>query len=195
MNHDDKSEPDVDARVALAAGQIAGVAVPARELAKSIAIAKQKLPGVPSEVTDCLDQSASAAERLATANDLDTARLAFGEISRFLIALAAADPRLQQGWHVFRCPMAAGFKKWFQRTDTKANPYMGASMPTCGSASTWGMAAEDGAASASHEGHGHTGSDVAFHTCSMHPAVKQDGPGDDPSVFVVVMGALSRPTR
>lgn len=163
----------------LAADRLDGVAAPAREAAQAIRAAQAALPRAASEVTDCLGQGIAAGEQLANATDLVAARGAFGELNRFLIALAAADPRLHAGWHVFHCPMAAGFKKWIQRTQQRANPYMGQAMPTCGSASTWGVAPQDDAG-VSHEGHGHDGKDVSFYTCSMHPSVRDKQPGTCP---------------
>ncbi len=166
-------------RAELAADRLDGAAAPAREAAQAIRAAQAALPKAPSEVTDCLGQGNGAAEQLATVKDLAAARRAFGELNRFLIALAAADPRLQEGWHVFRCPMAEGFKKWFQRSPRLENPYMGQAMPTCGSPSTWGAAPADDAA-VSHEGHGHDGKDISFYTCSMHPSVREKQPGTCP---------------
>lgn len=165
-------------RVELAADRL-DVAAPAREAAQAIRAAQTALPKASTEIADSLVQATTASEQLATAKDLDTARRAFGELNRFLIALAAADPRLQQGWHIFRCPMAEGFKKWFQRPAKIENPYMGQAMPSCGSASTWGGAPADDA-DISHEGHGHEGSDTSFYTCSMHPSVREKQPGTCP---------------
>ena len=167
-------------RTELAFDRLDGVAAPAREVALAIRAAAAALPAAGPEVASCLDGGIAAAEQLASALDLATARLAYGELNRLLIALAAADPRLQEGWHVFRCPMAEGFKKWFQRSPTLENPYMGQAMSTCGGSTAWGVAAEDGGAEVSHEGHGHSGDDVSHYTCSMHPSVRQDEPGTCP---------------
>ncbi len=167
-------------RTELAFDRLDGVAVPAREAAQAIRAAEVALPGAGSEVADCLGQGAAAAESLAAATDIEAARLAYGELNRFLIALAAADPRLQEGWHVFRCPMAKGFKKWLQKSPTLENPYMGQKMSTCGGSSTWGVAAPDDGGGVSHEGHGHAGEDVSHYTCSMHPSVRQDEAGTCP---------------
>lgn len=152
------------------------VAVPAREAAQAIRAAQAALPKAGVEIADCLAQAITAADRLAVASDLASTRRAFGDLERLLIALATADPRLQQGWRVFSCPMADGFKKWFQRSPTLENPYMGPAMQMCGGSTTWGVAAADDAG-VSHEGHGHDGKDVSFYTCAMHPSVreKQDG--------------------
>jgi Cu(I)/Ag(I) efflux system membrane fusion protein len=163
----------------LANDRLDGVAAPAREAAQSIRAAQAALLKADTERADCLARAITAGEQIATTEDLGSARRAFGELNRFLIAFAGADPRLQQGWHVFRCPMAEGFKKWFQRSPQRANPYMGQAMPTCGSASTWGVApADDGGVS--HDGHGHDGKDVAFYTCSMHPSVREKQAGTCP---------------
>ena len=166
-------------RAELAADRVDGVAAPAREAAQAIRAAQAALPQAASEVRDCLGQAVAAGEQLGAAKDLATARRAYGELNRFLIALAAADPRLQEGWHVLRCPMADGFKKWIQRSPTLENPYMGQAMPTCGGSSTWGVTPADDAG-VSHEGHGHDGKDASFYTCSMHPSVRDKQPGTCP---------------
>ncbi|MBZ0234242.1 MAG: efflux RND transporter periplasmic adaptor subunit, partial [Deltaproteobacteria bacterium] len=144
------------------------------------------VPAGSGEVTAVLSDASSAAEALAATHDLNAARAAFAEPNRQLIALAAADPRLQEGWHVFRCPMADGFEKWVQRAPSLENPYMGQAMLACGNASTWGAAAAPpddagaGAALLSHDGHGHDGDDVSHYTCSMHPSVRRDAAGTCP---------------
>ncbi len=166
-------------RAELAADRLDGTPVPAREAAQAIRAAQGALAGARPQITDYLGRAVAAAEQIASAKDLAAARAAFGELERFLIALAAADPRLQAGWHVFRCPMAGGFEKWVQRSPDLENPYMGPAMPTCGSASTWDVAPAVGAR-VSHEGHGHAGSDTAYYTCSMHPSVRQQQPGTCP---------------
>ncbi|MBP6627859.1 MAG: FixH family protein [Kofleriaceae bacterium] len=168
------------ARAELAFDRLDGVAVPAREAAQAIRAAEAALPAAGSEVANCIGQGIAAAEQLANAADLDAARLAYGELNRFLVALAAADPRLQEGWHVFSCPMAKGFKKWIQKSPTLENPYMGQAMSTCGGSVTWGVARRADSAGPTHEGHGHTGDDVSHYTCSMHPSVRKDVPGTCP---------------
>jgi membrane fusion protein, copper/silver efflux system len=166
-------------RAELAADRFDGVAAPARETAQAIRAAQAALKEPTPEVVDCVGRAIAAAEFVATSRDVVAARRAYGELNMFLIALAAADPRLQQGWHVFRCPMAEGFKKWFQRAPTLENPYMGQAMPTCGSSSTWGVAPKQDVGG-SHESHGHDGKDISYYTCSMHPAVRQKQEGTCP---------------
>ncbi len=165
-------------RVELAFDRLDGVPAPARDAAQAVH-ATIAAAGATGALVGPLNDAAAAAARLASATDLAGARAAYGELNRFLIAVAAADPRLQAGWHVFKCPMAQGFKKWFQRSPDLENPYMGRSMPTCGGSSTWGAAPRPDAGG-SHEGHGHAGDDVSFYTCSMHPAVRKEDPGTCP---------------
>ncbi len=85
------------------------------------------------------DGLAAAAETLAKlpAEDLEALRKQFGEVSKEVVTLAAETPALQQGRHVFTCPMAKGYQKWVQLEETMANPYMGKKMLQCGSASEW----------------------------------------------------------
>jgi len=166
-------------RAELAADRVDGTAAPARETAQALRAVQRALAKPPSELATGLEQAIAAAEQVAGASDLDSARRAFGELNRFLVALAAADPRLQDGWHVFRCPMAEGFRKWLQHSPKLENPYMGQAMISCGSSTSWGAAPAD-TAGISHEGHGHDGKDVSFYTCPMHPSVREKRPGQCP---------------
>lgn len=76
--------------------------------------------------------TAAAAAKLADAQDLDTLRLAFGATSEAYIAMLVKMPGMATGLHAFSCPMAKGYKKWVQKSDTIDNPYMGKRMPGCG---------------------------------------------------------------
>jgi Cu(I)/Ag(I) efflux system membrane fusion protein len=168
------------ARAALAKDRIEGVPTYGRELAEALRAASTGLAtSAPSELTDCLTQAASAADRLATAPSPEGARGAFGEVSRFVIALVASDLRLQSGWHRFDCAMAKDFGGWLQKSSAIENPYMGTAMSTCGTTGSFEPKSTSGAAT-SHEGHGHAGDDVAYYTCSMHPSVRQHEPGKCP---------------
>ena len=77
--------------------------------------------------------------------------------------------------------MAPGFQLWFQESDAIANPYMGTSMPTCGAPADWPAAGggEPGSAATGQTPAGDP-DDVAYWTCSMHPSVKDSGPGTCP---------------
>lgn len=169
----------------LAADRLDGVAAPAREAGQAMRAAQAALSTPSAELADVVGQAVAAAEQLASTNDLAAARRAYGELNRSLIALGSADPRLQDGWHVFRCPMADGFALWIQRSPTLANPYQGQRMATCGNEAGWTATtpAQDQAIAehgVSHEGHGHAGSDISYYTCPMHTSVRQHEPGQCP---------------
>lgn len=68
----------------------------------------------------------------AAGSNIDSARQTFGDISKHLLSLMAAEPSLQAGHHVFECPMAKGYKKWVQTKPGIENPYMGKQMLECG---------------------------------------------------------------
>jgi membrane fusion protein, copper/silver efflux system len=116
-------------------------------------------------------QASTAAAGLAAAETVVAARSLFGELSEALFQLALADPRLQTGWHVYTCPMAKSFQRWFQQPKEIENPYMGQEMLRCGSASDWGAAPEADAPSAD---------EVAYYTCPMHPSVREQAPSACP---------------
>ncbi len=73
----------------------------------------------------------------AAADTMKATRLAFGELSREVVLLLASSESLRKGLHVFECGMADGYQKWVQPAAELDNPYMGQSMPTCGSSSSW----------------------------------------------------------
>ncbi|MCC6622895.1 MAG: DUF3347 domain-containing protein [Deltaproteobacteria bacterium] len=77
------------------------------------------------------------ARALGRGGDLEAMRLAYGELSKPLVALASAAPELRGGRHVFMCPMARGYQKWLQVEPSLRNPYFGSKMLTCGEASDW----------------------------------------------------------
>jgi hypothetical protein len=76
-----------------------------------------------------------AADALAKlgADDIEKVRLAFGEVSRGMVALLKASPDEAKKYHVFECPMAKGYKRWAQIDGELKNPYMGSKMLSCGS--------------------------------------------------------------
>lgn len=164
------------ARALLARDTVEGLPAQAQAIRGALETAAQGLSGPSSEVTQCLAQAQEAAQELGQATSPEQARRHFGEVSMYLVALASADPRLAEGWNIYKCPMAEGFPKWFQRSRRLENPYMGQEMLECGVRSDWTIPApEEGA-------HAHAGGDgeIAHYTCSMHPSVKQEGPGTCP---------------
>jgi membrane fusion protein, copper/silver efflux system len=108
----------------LAADDAPGVATPARALEAAAQAAQ-------------LASLARHAAALAATSDLAAARDAFGEVSRDVVSLLAADQSLARGYHVFECPMVKGYRKWVQPSEEMANPYMGPKMLACGGETTW----------------------------------------------------------
>ncbi len=172
-----------------------GVAPRARRAADALGLAVQAAEASDEDlgaVLPYLGEAHRAAEGLAAAageeGELEPARAAFGELTRFLMAVAGADAELTAGRHVFACPMvdeAAGFNKWIQVDEAMENPYMGQEMPTCGSEDDWSVRGVGSAAeAAAHAEHVHgeevAEGEIAFWTCPMHPSVRSADPGACP---------------
>lgn len=83
------------------------------------------------------DLAAGAAARLAESSDMTKARDHYSELMRGLITIGSGSSALTEGFFVFVCPMTEGFGKWVQVSGQLHNPYMGKSMPGCGTPSTW----------------------------------------------------------
>lgn len=146
------------ARTLLADDQLEGVSEHASELVRAFEAA------VANGAPDTAGQGARAAGRMGKAKTIEEARAAFEDVSLALVSLASDNPSLTQNRFIFQCPMTDGFGKWIQTTEKLENPYMGHSMLACGTASEW-EAPEDA---------------IAYHTCPMHPSIKQEGPGTCP---------------
>ncbi|WP_174259197.1 efflux RND transporter periplasmic adaptor subunit [Myxococcus xanthus] len=159
------------ARALLAQDAVEGLAARAGELKAALQQAAEATQGDGTPLKAWLQQGADGASHLAAAKDAEAARQHFARVSEALIALAFADPRLQEDWHVFECPMVDGVNQWLQREPKLENPYMGRRMLACGTTSEWRSAAPAGA---------HGEGDIAHYTCPMHPSVKQHGPGACP---------------
>lgn len=166
------------ARAILAADAIEGLDGRAASVRDALRAAVEEFSDAPPDVRSTLAAAGDAANQLGRATEIADARRRFGDLSERLVRLTEIDPRLAEGWHVFRCPMAEGFQKWFQRAADIENPYMGQQMLTCGSASEWTTV--EAPASQPHEGHEHGDGEIAYYTCSMHPSVKQETPGTCP---------------
>ncbi len=95
-----------------------------------LALAKAALPELLSTLqSDAAAQKAAGA--IGGASDLPAARLAFGELSKALIA-NYATVGAPDGVHVYYCPMTTTFPYWLQTESGLKNPYMGTMMPICG---------------------------------------------------------------
>ena len=171
----------------LARDETAGLGPLAREL-HTILQQAASAKGPAEQTKAQLAAAAGAAEKLAQAGDLPSARASFAALSEALIAVVAADPRLEEGWFVFECPMVEGFGGWIQSSERLENPYMGPSMLTCGNPAEWERAGKKTTLATSGErGVGARGAGdhadpetIAYYTCSMHPSVRQSGPGTCP---------------
>jgi hypothetical protein len=91
--------------------------------AKDIAAEAKKL-GAPGAAT------LAAAEKVAAAADLKATRLAFGDLSDAVIALAGNGPTASGGAKRAYCPMVK--KYWLQKGEKIENPYYGSQMLRCG---------------------------------------------------------------
>jgi len=122
-------------RAKLAADETSGLADAAKRIASAAARAAETAP---ERLHPFLQSLAEQSTKLAaTSTDIEQIRVAFGEVSRAVVGLIAADTRLQKGRFVFRCPMATGYKKWVQIDAKLENPFMGKKMLECGTRSDW----------------------------------------------------------
>ncbi|MFQ5526920.1 MAG: efflux RND transporter periplasmic adaptor subunit [Thermoanaerobaculia bacterium] len=168
-------------RTRLAQDQAEGVGAAASRLAADLEAASSRGDELPDHLAALLGEALRAARSLEGATDLESARAAFGEVSRLLIPVVALDERLSRGRHVFSCPMVRdGFNKWMQPSPELENPFMGRAMPGCGEAADWIVAAPLISAEVeAHVEHAHEG-DISHYTCSMHPSVRRQEPGTCP---------------
>jgi Cu(I)/Ag(I) efflux system membrane fusion protein len=156
-------------RFALSLDELAPIAPAAVEIQQGLGSLDEA--DASAAVQAAIVQASTAAAGLAASETVVAARSPFGELSEALFQLALADPRLQTGWHVYTCPMAKGFQRWFQQPKEIENPYMGQEMLSCGSASDWGSKPESDAPPAD---------EVAYYTCPMHSSVREHTPSTCP---------------
>lgn len=100
-----------EARRLLIEDSVAGVAAAARSLGDVLSESRAGLESVDPILASLGDEAVASASSLAEAEDLETARQAFGEVSRSLIGIAAVDTRLIEGWRSFSCPMTSTFPR------------------------------------------------------------------------------------
>ena len=125
-------KPYEQCRSLLASDKGAGIADCAN---KMTAAAKADQTNASATAKPHLAAIATAAEALSKTSptDLDKLRVAYGNVSKPIVALLTAMPEVARDYHVFECPMAKGYKRWAQPDKKLANPYMGQSMLSCGS--------------------------------------------------------------
>ena len=118
-----------DVRRALAADDVAAAHERAVALKRSTDALNAETAAPPPQAAAL---AAAAGGLVLGESDLVKARAAFGELSRAVVAVVAADPSLQPGRFLFQCPMAKGYQRWVQLEEKMANPYMGKRMLECG---------------------------------------------------------------
>ena len=170
------------ARALLAADKLDGIAIAAADIEKAARAASD----LPSAHAPHVQQIGGAARDLGRAADLPSARRAFGELSRGVVAVVQSDPALERRLHIFECPMAGSYGGWVQPSAQIENPYMGPSMLECGApaqptkatspAASPGKAGQaDPPTADGHAGHRHEPSDPYY--CPMHPEETANAPG------------------
>jgi membrane fusion protein, copper/silver efflux system len=181
----------------LAEDRIDGLAPRAARLRRALEMAAEAASEPSADphqrAADLMTEAARTAGSLERAYDLETARGAFAELNRALLPVVGADPDLAAGWTVYECPMTEGFGRWMQAGDGSEdleNPFMGQEMLVCGGALPWEDAAPavapesvEEAADHARFAHGDTApdeGDIAYYTCSMHPSVRSQDPGQCP---------------
>jgi membrane fusion protein, copper/silver efflux system len=119
----------------LAKDETSGLGDKAAELQQKSSAAAASAPAGEKPKLESLAKAAG--ELKAKAGDIEAARKQFGEVSRHLVELLVENPKLQEGRHVFECPMAQGYTKWVQTKPEVENPYMGKKMLDCGGKTDW----------------------------------------------------------
>lgn len=115
-------------RAALAADK-ATLAACGKQLAEA---ARAAAAVAPEPARPQLSAIAQSAAKLSDDDDVAAARIAFGEVSKPVVALVTEVDEAHDRYHVFECPMASGYNRWVQREAKMANPYMGTQMLECG---------------------------------------------------------------
>ena len=121
-------------RTALAADQLDDVPKLAAKIETS---ARAAQANAATEAAQPIADILRDVQSLKSGGEPDEVRRIFGDLSRSVVAILAANESLQTNRHVFECPMAQGYQKWVQLSENIENPYMGSRMLQCGSPSSW----------------------------------------------------------
>lgn len=161
----------------LANDTLDGVTVRAERLAGALELARAMTED--ERLGEYLTEAGGAGRALTDVSEIERARDAFGELSRFLIPVIGADERLTSGRTVYSCPMTEdAFNRWIGGDGPMENPYRGREMLTCGSEVDWTVPAASSLEEVeTHTEVVHAEGDVAHYTCAMHPSVKSAEPG------------------
>jgi hypothetical protein len=122
-------------RAALSKDAVTAVGADAAALARAGRSVSQQAKGAEQQHWAKLTDAAKNLADMPKA-DADAVRKAFGDVSKHLLGALSKDAALAEGLHVFECPMAQGYQKWVQPSPKLSNPYMGKSMPECGTRSS-----------------------------------------------------------
>src|SRR5262249_6935528 len=145
----------------------------ASTIAEALRAAAAAVPADRHDARDALSEVAQSSGALGRATSLDDARHAFADFNARFVPVICADAHLASGLHVFECPLIEN-ARWIQKRDGIENPYMGTKMPTCGTATDFHPASTAAAVVSGPPG------EIDHYTCSMHPSVRQQGPGRCP---------------
>lgn len=119
-------------RALLAADNGAGVTGCAKAMAAAASAGKASAADAAKPHLEGIETTAAALAEMP-ASDIEKVRIAYGEVSKHIVALLVASPEAAKDYHLFECPMAKGYKKWAQPDKKLKNPYMGTRMLECGS--------------------------------------------------------------
>ena len=162
----------LDASASLSEALTAGDLEAAKTAGRDLRLA---LPALPLPEAALAAADAALADLNATDSLAEARRIGAG-VNRATLVPTAALAGGADGLHLFSCPMVeGGAAPWAQRSATLTNPYLTESMPRCGSALPWPAPVTPASAASDAHPEG-----VAFHTCPMHPSVRQPGPGTCP---------------
>src|SRR6185436_523370 len=175
-----------EVRSLLASDQVDGLTPRAERLAALLHDARGAVPRGSRVLAGRLDEAEDAAGRLQAARTLKDARSSFASLSQGLTGVAACEPRLAEGWHLFECVMTPGFNRWMQRSDQIRNPYKGKAMLACGTPADWPALETTASTGAAAEA-------ISHWTCPMHPSVRQSGPGKCPLCGMDLVPVERRP--
>jgi membrane fusion protein, copper/silver efflux system len=118
----------------LAENKFSGVSAEVETLKKAVHQLRDiDPPSKPERYKDLVDNLHSSAEQF-TPNDIDQARIEFGQFSAALIAfLKDFMPQLDDPLYTVKCPMwSKSPAMWVQDSTQVKNPFWGPDMPTCG---------------------------------------------------------------
>jgi hypothetical protein len=116
-------------RAALAKDDASGIRPPANRIVSAV---EAELKNRKDDAAKPLSAIRTAARDLARSEgNLVAARAAFAPLSKGVLDLIAASPKLAEGKFLYVCPMVKDYGKWVQARKEIENPYMGSAMLRC----------------------------------------------------------------